>query len=111
LDRYIDRVIDMLIHAMDQRNAAEIRSHRRALISGLAPLEEASNRTAQANRWDKSTVDALVLDVSGSTAGVLGEADQVLKDLEAENRADWEQRAERQARRMISHTTIANENL
>jgi hypothetical protein len=101
----------MLIHAMDRRNADEIRSHRRALNSGLARLEEATNRTAQANRWDKSTVDALMLKASGSAAGVLGEADHMLRELEAENRDNWEQRAEMQARRVISHTAIANEIL
>jgi hypothetical protein len=74
LDRYLDHVLDLFIHAMDRRNTKEIRSHRRALISGLARLEEAANRTAQANWWDKSTVDALMLDASGSAAGVLEEA-------------------------------------
>jgi hypothetical protein len=52
-----------------------------------------------------------MLDASGSAAGVLGEADHVLKELEAENRDNWEQRAEMQAWRVISHTAIANENL
>jgi hypothetical protein len=52
-----------------------------------------------------------MLDASGSAAGVLGEADHVLRELEAENKDNWEQRAEVQARRVISHTAIANENL
>jgi hypothetical protein len=52
-----------------------------------------------------------MLDVIGSAAGVLGEADHILKELGAENRPNWKQRAEMQAQRVINHTAITNKNL
>ena len=90
---YISRVGCNLHEAIRNRDAELIRSYRRALHSGIARAHETTNREAGARGWDPAAVDCMMREVEESTETLLPAAEQVLRELEEEARANWEERA------------------
>jgi hypothetical protein len=100
-----------LKQAINTRQAEAIKSYRRALHSGLLPLEDAATRAAQARRWDLSLVDVLMQDVDSSTTDLLREAGRMVQVLAGEDRRNWENRARNQAKTVMHVASEAYKSL
>jgi hypothetical protein len=108
---YISRVGCNLHEAIRNRDAELIRSYRRALHSGIARAHETTNREAGARGWDPAAVDCMMREVEESTETLLPAAEQVLRELEEEARANWEERAIHQATQVTNLAGEAFETL
>ncbi len=91
LEFAISRIGTNLHEAIGNQDSDLIRSYRRALISGIARVQKAANREADARGWDPVAVNGMLQEVEESMATLLPATEQVLQELEEEARTSWEE--------------------
>ncbi len=111
LEFAISRIRTNLHEAIGNQDSDHIRSYRRALISGIARVQKAANREADARGWDPVAVNGMLQEVEESTATLLPATEQVLQELEEEARTSWEERAVFHATQVTNLTGEAFETL
>ena len=87
--RYIDDLVTAIEGDLKAANTRAVKSHKRALISGLRDAEEAIRRAADAHKWTSVVFQDALDEVRGRAVPILDEVEEFLKDMTRKDKQEW----------------------